>query len=205
MRTVFRIALALVLMVGITSAATAQVTIAIGPKAGVNFADFTGDDAEGIDMRTSFAFGAAADITISDMFSIMPEAYYSMQGAEEDPVTWELDYIRVPILVKLTIPTEGNISPYVFAGPDLGFKARCKISNSETIDCDDVPDSEVKSFDYGITGGAGVGFALGSGMLNINARYSLGLADVVDFAGEALDIKTTNIHVAVAYLFTLGQ
>jgi hypothetical protein len=148
------------------------------------------------------------------MFSIMPEAYYSMQGAKEEEggveVKVALDYIRVPILVKFTIPMEGSISPYLFAGPDLGFKVSCDAKNGTSVDCDEALDAEVggdatvKSFDYGLTFGGGVGFALGSGMLTLDASYSLGFADVIDVAGGEADVQNSNIHIAVAYLFSLG-
>jgi hypothetical protein len=214
MRTVFRIALALALMVGFTSAATAQMTVAIGPKAGVNFANFTGDDVSGLDMRVSFAFGAAADVSITDMFAIHPEAYYSMQGTKESDTDTKakLNYIRVPVLLKVTIPTEGNISPYLFAGPEFGFKVSCDFDvDGTTIDCDEAlsdelgGNAEVKSFDYGAAFGAGVALQLGPGMLTIDGRYALGLADLVDVEGGEADVKNSNIHVAVGYLYTLGQ
>jgi hypothetical protein len=154
-----------------------------------------------------------ADFRINDMWSILPEAYYSMQGAkgtdEGEEFTVALDYVRVPILVKFTIPTEGNISPYLFAGPELGFKVGCDAKNGESVDCDTALSEEfgggtVQSFDYGLAFGGGVGFALGSGMLTVDARYALGMADAID-APVDVDLKNSNIHVAVAYLFMLGQ
>lgn len=230
-KTAIGLVLALVLMVGVTSPATAQVTVAIGPKVGANFANVTGDDVTGTDMKVGFAFGGVAAFRLHEMWSIMPEAFYSMQGAKEKDeyivveqvdgpplfgdadLTTSLDYVRIPVFVKFTIPTNSNISPYLFGGPEFAFKVRCKTKVegktedlaglSETVDCDEVIPGTIKSFDFGLGFGGGVGFLVGSGMLAIDARYGLGLEDIVDVTGGA-DVKNSNIQIAVSYLFTLG-
>jgi hypothetical protein len=218
MKTVFRIALALALMVGFTSAATAQMTVAIGPKAGVNLADISGDDVDTwvgqTELRFGFAFGAMADISFSDMFAIHPEAYYSMQGtkAKDFEGKVKLNQLRIPVLLKVTIPTEGNISPYLIAGPEIGIKLSCDAEDEAgSVDCDVALEDEfgagvkAQSFDYGLTFGAGVGVKLGPGMLTIDGRYGLGLADLIDAGDVEVDAKNSNIHFSVGYLYMMGQ
>lgn len=233
MRTPICLAQVLILAVGLTSAAKAQTTIAVGPKAGINFANVSGDDAEGTDARIGFAFGGVAEFRISEMWSIQPEAYYSSQGTKENDefvvidqpgttndligeadVNSSLDYIRIPVFLKLTIPTNGGIRPYLFAGPEFALKMRCKSKvegktldlegRSESVDCDEVQPGTVESLDYGLGFGGGIGVPVGSGTLAVDARYGLGLADILDVSAAEVDIKNSNIQIAVTYLFTLG-
>jgi opacity protein-like surface antigen len=220
MKNLARVALALALIVGFSSAAIAQdLSLAIGPKVGLNLANVTGDDVSGTDTRTAFALGGVVEIRISEMFSIAPEALYSMQGSKEEEggveLTLKFDYIKIPVLARLTIPTSGEISPYVFAGPTFAFKASCKFKGevggeSEEVDCDEALEEEVgpgataKSFDVGLAFGGGVGFPVGPGTLGVDARYNLGLSDIVDYEGGA-DVKNSVIQFAVSYLFPLGR
>ena len=71
--------------------------ITFGAKAGLNFASMAGDDADGLDGRTSFHLGVTAEIEMSDTFSIQPELLYSGQGYTIDgDVTGKVDYINLP-------------------------------------------------------------------------------------------------------------
>lgn len=61
----------------------------LGAKAGLNFSNLTGDDAD-LDGRTSFHLGLIAEIMFSEKFGIQPEVLYSAQGAKEGDETLKL-------------------------------------------------------------------------------------------------------------------
>ncbi len=180
----------------------------IGPKAGLNIANFVGDDANffGIDLesRTGFTGGIFFMFQFSSLFAIQPEAYYTMKGAilsgENSDITWSLDYIEVPVLLKLIIPVEGsNIRPSVFAGPSVGFNTTAKIkSESEEQDIKE----DVKSTDFGLVFGGGIGFMVGKNELGVDIRYILGLSSIDD-SSEAFDLKNTAISFNVYFGFSL--
>ncbi len=67
----------------------------------------------------------------SPMFAIQPEAYYTMKGATDKmdfqgttvDLTYTLDYIEIPVLVKFLIPIQGSgVKPAIFAGPFFRYK-----------------------------------------------------------------------------------
>ena len=185
----------------------------IGPKAGLNIANAVGDDATffGIDLesRTGFTGGIFFMFQFSSLIAIQPEAYYAMKGAtlsgENSDITFSLDYIEVPVLLKLIIPVVGsNIRPSVFAGPSVGFNTTAKIkieSDGESAE-EDVKE-DVKSTDFGLVFGGGIGIMIGKNELGFDIRYILGLSSLDDTSSNADDIKNAVISFNMYFGFSL--
>ena len=164
--------------------------ITFGAKAGLNFASMAGDDADGLDGRTSFHLGVTAEIEMSDTFSIQPELLYSGQGYTADgDVTGKVDYINLPIMAKFYVADGISLE----AGPQIGFLASAKADvDGESTDIKD----SLKSTDFALNLGAG--YKLDSG-LNFGLRYSMGLTDVPD--GDSDGFKHSVLQLSVGYNF----
>ena len=164
--------------------------ITFGAKAGLNFASMAGDDADGLDGRTSFHLGVTAEIEMSDTFSIQPELLYSGQGYTADgDVTGKVDYINLPIMAKFYVADGISLE----AGPQIGFLASAKADvDGESTDIKDL----LKSTDFALNLGAG--YKLDSG-LNFGLRYSMGLTDVYDFDTDGF--KHSVLQLSVGYNF----
>ncbi|WP_375240399.1 porin family protein [Polaribacter sp.] len=184
-----------ILAAGLT--ANAQ-EVNFGAKAGVNFANVSGEDVEDNITRTSFNVGAVVEFEISDKFSIQPELIYSAQGAkleEESDVdlTLKLDYLNVPVIAKFYAAESFSLE----FGPQVGFllsaKAKAKIGgdSGET----DIKD-EFETVDFGLNFGAG--YKLDSG-LNFSARYNLGLSNVAKESESS--VKNSVFQISVGYFF----
>ena len=74
-----KLCLAVIAVLSLTYSQAQEVQF--GAKAGVNFANLTGDDVDNSDMRTSFHLGVVAEIKINEKFSVQPELLYSSKGA----------------------------------------------------------------------------------------------------------------------------
>ena len=180
-----------------------------GIKGGVNLTKVYGDDVESADMRTVGIGGISLMYSVSDNFAIQPEVLYAMKGAKESgseegieySATLKLTYIEVPVLFKLIFPLEGNVTPCVYAGPAIGLrlgaKASVEIAGAELEE--DIKD-DTKGTDFGAVFGGGMAFAVGSGALTLDARYTLGLT-TIDNSDESDDIKNSAISVMVGYAF----
>src|SRR3954465_15293967 len=91
-----------------TSASIQAQLVKFGVKAGVNFANQTGDafDAPDVDKEgiTSFHAGVVAEIKLLDRFAIQPELLYSTQGATYKNAVSEfkneLGYLSIPVMAK---------------------------------------------------------------------------------------------------------
>lgn len=184
------------------SAATASAQ-GFGVMAGVNSADISGDDIDGsdIDARTGFVGGIFWEKPLGSSISIRPELLYSMKGGTNtlaEDVTWENDYIQVPILFKWNFGS-GATHPFILAGPSIAFNINCNFTDgTDEASCDDVFGSdETSSTDFsGI-----LGLGLQWNALDISARYDMGFTDVIN------DVSGTNktISILLGYNFTMPR
>jgi len=188
-----------------TTTVSAQGITAKGVKGGLNFAKFTGDDAEfgGIDPKTytGFAIGGFLIYSLNDQLSIQPEVFYSRKGSEYKESTYgetikltmKMNYLDIPILGVYRL--RDNIR--LFAGPSINFY----LNGTSRVEVDgeseegDIEREYTTSPDFGLVFG-------GSYLFNkivIDARYSLGLR-TVDEEGEG-EIKHAVIQLMVGFLF----
>lgn len=135
------------------------------------------------------------------LFSIQPEVLFTAKGAaldtdDDDPPSLRLNYLEVPLLVKLTAPSGGDAKAlYVLAGPTVGFKLSAAIRSGEDDSEEDI-DDRLKGTDFGITLGGGL---QGRRWL-VEGRYTEGLVNVA--AGDADDpVQTRMFAVLVGIRF----
>jgi hypothetical protein len=219
------------------AALSAQLTL--GARAGIAMSSITGtfttpdseeQESTTIDFgnRTALTAGVFLTIPLSQYFSLQPELLYVSRGAKAEDnfnifgfaasyeVTITVNYLEIPVLARLHIPTGSALTPVVFAGPSMGLKigeatAKVKVSalGQSQEGTQEGFDDEVKSSDVGAVFGAGVDFALGGGRLVLDARYRLGLTkmaeapDEGDTEGETDDLKNNTFSISVGYGFTL--
>jgi Outer membrane protein beta-barrel domain len=183
----------------------------LGIKAGGNIANLSGDDVENPDSKFGFAFGGFFEYQFSPLFAVQPEIYYTMKGATDKAsvtggtvdITYTLDYIEVPILLKVVIPVQGSkINPSIFAGPFLGFNTTAKIKAEFQGQSQEEDIQDVKSTEFGAQFGGGIGFDVGRNEVGFDIRYILGLTTLDDSAEKA-DVKTNAINFNVYYAFSL--
>lgn len=214
-----KITLSLLGLLAFSTSAIAQ-EVKFGPKAGINFANLSGD-VEDNKMLMGFHVGAFAEIKLNDKFAIQPEILYSAQGTKMETsetlmgVTYtaeadaKLNYINVPIMAKYFITDNFAVE----AGPYVGFLASANSKGSVkaagmTEEFDEDIKDELNSVDFGL--GLGASFSMESGFF-VGARYNLGLStiekDYTENVGgnqitvEAADVKNGVIQVSVGYKF----
>ena len=196
-------------LLAFTSLSFAQMQI--GPKAGLNISNIHGDDAGSPDSKTGFGGGFFFMYQFSNMFAVQPEVYYSMKGAKEKEdiegetadFTVSLDYIEVPLLLKLIIPIQGSsVHPAVFAGPAVGFNTTAKGKIEYAGESYEEDLENIKSTEFSLVFGGGVGFPVGNNELGFDVRYNLGLTTIDDSA-DAADVKNNVINFNVYFGFSL--
>jgi opacity protein-like surface antigen len=192
----------------------ASAQIKLGVKGGLNIADIGGSDAGTTETKTGFVAGGFAEFMIGNMFAIQPEVLYSQKGTKESisggELKFKLDYIEVPVLLKINIPIEGSkVHPNVYVGPSVGFKSSCKVSGSSggvsaDVDCDAGGTDPIKSTDFGLAFGGGVSFDVGGAEIGVDVRYTLGLSTIDDEA-DPDDLKNQVISIMGTVGFPLNR
>lgn len=182
---------------------------------GITTANLSGGDfSELIDPESRVSVGGGVFVAHS-LFrgvSIQVRALYTGKGAKTisiatDPdgneigeitSTWKLDYVNVPVLLRLAVPIGPRVRPFVSAGPDFGFNVASEVK-TELNGAGSLPnqDFDAKSPDVGIAGGLGLEFGVGSGWVFLDAQYTLGLSGAFGTASPFQDKNR-------AWAFSLG-
>jgi hypothetical protein len=208
------LAMLLVFAVAISAQAGGGIT-AKGIKAGVNIAGVGGKDSDDTHKsRTAFVGGGFLTYAFSPALALQPELLYSQKGHKWDDDqgckgTVKYDYLEIPVLLKYMFQLQGATTPSLYAGLAPAFLLSAKeewenpdggygllLTDSGTTDVKD----DTKSFDFGLVFGGGIDFAVGSGLLMFDVRYTMGMTKVDD-SEDKLDMKNKAITIMVGYGF----
>lgn len=204
-------AVVVVLSTFIVTTTQAQTTLSV--RAGASIATLGGDDVTDAESRTGMNVGAALTFGVSDNLGVHVGAGYAQKGATSTAdgvdATFKLDYIEVPVLLELAVPTTGSISPRFFLGPAISVEAGCEVEGTDqgvtvTVDCSDFG-APVKSIDIGAMGGAGLSIATGESLaVTLDVLYDLGLS-TIDDSSNPDDVKNRAWSIVAGVSFPIGQ
>ena len=160
-----------------------------GIKSGVRQGGFTGSGEFDWNRRLP-STAMFANRTLDDRLSVQVELVQlrtvgvSNVASPGSTLSVTADYIQLPLLLQLKLPSLAGIMPMLLAGPNLGVKLKCTLEFvgggvRSAGDCD--ADRGVRSHrvDFGVTGGGGLAFPVGELTFAVEARYALGLRNFV--------------------------
>ena len=179
--------------------------------AGLSLANFHGSDIDipGLSRgnRTGVALGAFLDFPLGGIIGARPGLLYAEKGARfTDPSTgdkagFNLDYLEIPALLVVAVPTSGSLSPEFFGGPTFAFRIKCAITFSASggpsgsADCPS--GSGINSTDFTLLVGAGVRFKSFVAQL----AFDFGLSSLDETSD---DIKNQAFYALVGWMFKLN-
>lgn len=145
-------------------------------------------------------FGASVRYTCEKYFkmicALQAEVNYTELGWQElietssDTYERTISYVQIPLLARLGFGREERgLQGYILLGPQLGFylsdneKRSGEFSTSTLLLRPNGVTQQYRlpiqnSFDYGITGGAGLEFSTSVGHFMLDARYNFSLSDI---------------------------
>ncbi len=144
------------------------------------------------DSKIGFYAGAFASLSISQNFGVQPELLYSLLGARykyiNTNINRNLSYISVPVLGKYS-----KDGLEIVVGPQISFLVAAKdkgtnISNDEK--------SQFKTTE--VAGVIGAGYTTVSGF-GFDARYQLGLTDILKNNSTGYKLKNNNFQFGIHY------
>ncbi len=199
-----------------------------GIRGGINLTDFFTDGEEDTEARQGLNIGVAFTLIKLGPIHVIAEGYYSEKGSGQDiqgfnpqnllglnnpeelelllenggTLEYGLDYVELPILARINLPTKGMLRPYINGGPsfawqiDCGFKANA-VSQSTQFDCSQLErdniEETLRDYEVGMVLGGGVDLALGmlggTSGLNLDIRYNRGLSRLAKLDGG---VEVTN-------------
>ncbi len=214
-----------VLALGLTAGQAEAQSREIGFKLGPSFATLAGAEeairndfgVPGLEVSSTTRSGLAAGGFFRLGFgpaSLQTELLYvqkggggevSIPGEGSASIDLELDYVEVPVLLRLAVPV-GLFRSYIFAGPAVSFEVGCQVrfevlGESETEDCED--DFDRSTTDVGVMAGAGFALPVGIGRILLEARYNVGLVNLEDDPEGNNDIKNRALNVFAGFSIPL--
>ncbi len=186
----------------------AQAQISFGLKGGVNLAQQNIKDV-GLDLDsdeiTGYNLGAFLEVPVGNgNIYFQPEFLLIQKGGDlsldVSDVKTTINYIDVPILLKLKILNSNLFNVNVLGGPSFGYATNGEqVENGTTIKLNFGEDN-IQRFDVGIHAGGGLGIELGSLTVIGDARYLFGLSDL---DGSDRAIKNKGIVISAGLQFRL--
>lgn len=140
--------------------------------------------------RIGLGGGVWVAIPLGPRISIQPEVNYVQKGRSFGTieitdmggavigtidVTEAVDYVEVPALLRVSLPSGGLVSPYFVGGPVVGVTASQKLKVGGTFSAS-TGTSSFKSADFGAALGAGIELGRGPLRGTLETRYTLGLS-----------------------------
>jgi hypothetical protein len=114
-----------------------------------------------------------------------------------------LAYGGYPYLIKFMIPIkDSNVKPAIIAGPYFAINTTAKVKAEYQGQSEEADIDELKSSEFGLQLGGGVGFPVGNGELGFDVRYIMGLSNIFDVEGDP-DVKNSVINFNLFYAFSL--
>ncbi len=198
------------MVLGTVQYAHSQAQLAIGIKAGPNFAniDTKSSLSENYKSRAGFHGGAFVLIKASKI-GIQPEIIFSQQGSKvrinNDNFESNFSYVNIPVILKLYTVAGINIQ----VGPQFGFVTNAETPvqdqlNPGSYKVEDVKD-KMKSSDFTVALGLGWDLPFG---LTVDARYNMGVSKLFKDAPTqpTEDAKNQVFQLSVGYkLIKLGK
>lgn len=195
---------------------TSHAQISIGPKVGLNYSTFGGDNSngDGISYLIGVQFGAVAQINFNEQFAFQPELLYFQKGAKSEffdaGFNFEIDkainYLEVPLLAKYMFGDTEATQFYLIGGPSIGIGLNVNIiteeGEEESEETVSFEDQMLNRLDIALSFGGGVQFPLGPGELFVDARYLFGLTSVDD-SNTGTDFTNQGIGLSAGFLYTI--
>lgn len=189
-----------VMVATLMSATAASAQVGGGIKAGINLASIQGfnDATTSTSQRTGLVAGGFLTFGLSPMIAFQPELLFSMQGTKlhftssgvSTDATTAIDYVQLPLLIRVGNNSKDHASFYAIAGPTLGMLVR---ANEDGVDIK----SDLKKTDVGVVAGVGVTLT----RVMFEGRYTVGLQDLNKVQAPSGTQKNRVISFLVGLVF----
>lgn len=194
--------------------ASAQAGVTLGLKAGITTSQL-GSSLVDLKWRSGVGAGASLALDLTPNVAFAPELLWLRKGSTftSTNVTIgsttfgkietgiDIDYVEVPLLLRLQTGTAGSPRLMLEAGPTVAFKVSEALKTTGLVGISLASD-QIESLDYGVAVGAGLRLPAGGLNWTFEARYEQGLANVskLPFGG---DLNNGSVQVLAGLEFPI--
>ena len=160
------------------------------------------DDTDDIGSGTGLSGGVFVNVgsTVRGQFELLYTDRKVTSTTEGDDSSISEKFIDIPLFLAVK-PGTGPVRIKLYVGPQLSIKTSCKISDgTTTLDCT-TQSLAANSTMFSAVGGAALDIALGGVFLEIDARYGLGLTNVIDEVDDTSKCRTFQVFAGLGIPF----
>lgn len=187
-----------IIMVVLTNAVLAQ-EIKFGPRAGLNFSTFTGEDANYLGIKPGLHVGGFVSRSITDRISVQPELLFSMKGASRKTSSFRyaqtLYYLDIPLFCGIGFSDHlrglFGLQPSIY----LGGTNKVKDPTDRKTSTDA---RNIRGFDIALA--AGLEYQMENG-LNFGARINYGFLTI----SKVENYKVNNLNFQATVGYSIGK
>lgn len=180
-----------------------------GIKGGTNIAEFSfKDNGTNINQESinGFTFGAVLEIGLGGNIFLQPEAVFIQKGSKVQVLNEDnkvnVNYLDIPVLLKMKIINSNVFNVNLLAGPSLGLALNGEETmGGQTIDVNFGGENGLKRFDLGINAGGGIAANLGSIGIFGDVRYLFGVSNISEENNR--EIKNKGLNLSVGLMFKI--
>ena len=198
-----KIAIAFVCMIMAVGTAMAQKQFTFGPKIGVDYTHYWGEDVNH-GGQLNYQAGLFMEYRFTNKFSVAPEVVFAAQGGKYDTKilgvelkeTDHVNYINVPVMLKYYVAPALSID----FGPQVGFNVYSKNTIEGKVDkLKEKETTDMKKYTKTVDFGLGLGLTYNiTEEVFIQARYTMGLTKVFNVDDDS---KNGNGQIAIGFRF----
>ena len=177
-------------------------------KVGIISSDFCGDHWEVPywASKTGLCASGTVSLRFARFLEVQSGITYAQKGAEivyvyDDFVyyTFHLDYMEVPILLKIILPLNSPVLPYIFGGSFYAKLIDDKLTVRASSGTDEYPLENIRENEYGYIVGGGVEFPIGFGKILGEVQYHRSLISFLDIEDGDMDVMNCGFSFMVGF------
>lgn len=186
-----RIARLFLASVVLAPAALQAQRVDLGLAAGASVSTFRGDWLD-LDYRTGLDLSMTLGVRVHPSLHVESGLAWVQMGAEGRVQGFEeelfadhrLEYLRVPLHLRIFLPVGERLRPTLHVGPAVSFEVSCEIGAEPTslflavTQCP--PDAERSETEWALQAGAGLRYALGAYRVLLDVTWHHGLTGLED-------------------------
>ncbi len=188
-------------------------SLSVGVMAGGSLSTFTGTLATDVKNYAGFIVGGFVHASFAG-FALEPGLFYTRKGAKSNEtdgskVTNQLNYIQVPLILKLGVPVGPGARFYFGGGPAIGLNIGCSlksVNGTSTLDekCDaDLGSGQLAKPATEVSAIGVAGLEFGKFSLGLRADFGLNktYSELIGASPDDLNLKTKTISAVAAIRF----
>ena len=172
-----------------------------GFNVGISSSKFHGGDVgEDLESNIFITLGVCSEQGIGNYLGLLMNINYARKGGEfevgPNDLSYQLNYLELPILLKLYLTTKNEVSPTLIFGPVFSIRAGSKIE----LDNNRVSAKDLRYPDFGLCVGGGINLPMDDySAFSMELKYNYGLVRIA----RNSEVLNNSFKVTVNLMFPI--